>query len=315
MKQLPGLKPRTRYQSAIRILVPIAGLWFGLDLSARLGAELFWFQEVGYLKMYLLRLTTQGVLWIVTFALSLGYLLGNLGLAQRLKYAPPPDYLPLARPSKPAIRFRWLMSLTLGLSLLVGMLLLYYGLALFSQWHPAPNLPTVSPPMPSLFRPESLWHLGVRSVSQGWIAIALLGLAIALLRSPQFWLVAISLVLSGLVSSVLSRQWVRVLQSLHAASFDRTEPVFNKDIGFYIFSLPLWELLEFWLMGLLLYGWMAVALTYLLSGNSISQGWFVGFSPPQRRHPLRAGGRLFVSSRLQLLAQPLPIAVLSPRGC
>jgi uncharacterized protein len=315
MKQIPGLKPRTHYQSAIRVLVPIAGLWFGLDLSARLGAELFWFQEVGYLKMYLLRLTTQGVLWIVTFALSLGYLLGNLGLAQRLKYAPPPDYLPLARPSKPAIRFRWLMSLTLGLSLLVGMLLLHYGLALFSQWHPAPNLPTVSPPMPSLFRPESLWHLGVRSVSQGWIAIALLGLAIALLRSPQFWLAAISWVLSGLVSSVLSRQWVRVLQSLHAVSFNRTEPVFNKDIGFYIFSLPLWELLEFWLMGVLLYGWIVVALTYLLSGNSISQGWFVGFSPPQRRHLCGLGGGFLLVvgfsywlSRYQLLYSPQGVA-------
>jgi uncharacterized protein len=315
MKQLPGLKPRPPYQSAIRVIVPIAGLWFGLDLSARLGAELLWFQEVGYLKMYVLRLTTQGVLWIVTFALSLGYLLGNLGLAQRLKYVHPPDYLPLAQPSKPTIKLRWLLPLTLGLSLLVGMLLLHYGQALFSQWHPAPNLPTVSPPMPSLLKPENLWRLGVQSVSQGWIAIALLGLAIALLRSPQFWLAAISWVLSGLVSSVLSRQWGRVLQSLHAASFNQAEPVFNRDIGFYIFSLPLWELLEFWLIGLLLYGWIAVALTYLLSGNSISQGWFVGFSPPQRRHLCGLGGGFLLAvgfsywlSRYQLLYSPQGVA-------
>jgi uncharacterized protein len=308
MKQLPPLKLRTTYKYVTRGIVLIAGLWFGLDLSARLGAELLWFQEVGYLKMYLLRLTAQGVLFIATFAISLGYLFGNLALAQHLKYTHPPDSLSLAQPSKSAIRLRWLLPLVLGLSLLAGFILLHYGQELFSQWHPDPNLPTVSPPMPLLFRLGTLWHVGLQSFSQGWIAIALLGLAIALLSFPRFWLTAISLIFSSLVSVTLSRQWGRVLQSLQTASFNQTEPVFNRDIGFYIFSLPAWELLEFWLMGLLLYGWIAVVLTYLLSGDSISQGRFVGFSPPQRRHLCGLGGSflLVVSlsywlSRYQLL--------------
>jgi uncharacterized protein len=308
MKQLAPLKLRITYKYVIRGIVLMAGLWFGLDFLARLGAELLWFQEVGYLKMYLLRLTTQGMLWLTTFTISLGYLFSNLALAQRLKYSHFPDRLPLSQPSNSAIRLRWLMPLTLGLSLLAGMILLYYGQAMFSQWHLAPNLPTVSPPMPSMLRLGTLWHLGAQSFSQRWIAIALLGLAITLLRFPRFWLTAISLILSGLVSVTLSRQWMKVLQSLHAESFHQTEPVFNQDIGFYIFSLPVWELLEFWLMGLLLYGWIAVVLTYLLSGDSISQGRFVGFSPPQRRHLCGLGGSflLVVSlsywlSRYQLL--------------
>ncbi|WP_404791286.1 UPF0182 family protein [Altericista sp. CCNU0014] len=310
MKLFPQLKSRTVSKYATRSLVAIAGLWFGLDLSARLGAELLWFQEVGYLRMYLLRLTAQGVLWLVTFALSLGYLFGNLALAQRLKYAYPKerDLLLIERSPASTLRLRWLLFFVLGLSLLAGTILLHYGQALFGQWHPALDRPTVSPSMPSLLRPETLWHLGVQSVSQGWIAIALLGSAIAVLRFPRFWLAATSIALSGLVSVTLSRQWVRVLQSLHAVPFDRTEPVFNQNISFYIFSLPAWELLEFWLVGVLLYAWIAATLTYLLSGDSLSQGKFAGFSPAQGRHLcglgsgfLLAVGLSFWLGRYQLL--------------
>ncbi len=307
----PRLKLGTVQKYISRGIILMAGLWFGLDLLARLGAELLWFQEVGYLNMYLLRLATQGALWVVTFTLSLGYLLGNLALAQRLKYDDSHDRLPLVSPSNPAIKLRWLLPLVFGLSMVAIALLWHYGQALVSQWQLDPNLPTVAPTMPVLFRSETLWHLGIQSFSHGWIAIALLGLAIALLRSPRFVLTAIALVLSSLVSVVVARQWVRVLPSLQAVSFHQTEPVFNQDIGFYVFSLPAWELLEFWLMGLLVYGLIAVALTYLLSGDSISQGWFIGFSPPQRRHLCGLGGGwLLVASfsywlsRYELLFSP-----------
>jgi hypothetical protein len=294
MKQFPRLKSGTVQKYVIRSIILIAGLWFGLDLSARLGAELLWFHEVGYLKMYLLRLTTQGVLWIVIFTLSLGYLWGNLALAQRFKNGKA-HCLPSTQPSQPAIRLRWLLPLTLGLSLLAELLVLHYGQALFSQWHLDPSLPSIAPPMPILFRPDTLWHLGLQSFSQGWIAIALLlTLAIALLRFPTFGLTMIAFIFSSCVSIALSRQWVKVLPAFQGASFDQTEPVFNQDIGFYIFALPAWELLEFWLMGLFLYGLIAIALTYLLSGNSLSEGWFIGFSTPQRRHLCGLGGVFLV---------------------
>lgn len=289
MKQFPPLKSGIVQKYFFRSIILIAGLWFGLDLSARLGAELLWFQEVGYLKMYLLRLTTQGVLWTVTFTLSLGYLWGNLALAQRFKHGKP-HRLPSTQPSQSAIRLRWLLPLTLGLSLLAALLMLHYGQVLFKQWHLDPDLFSISPPMPILLRPGTLWHLGLHSFSQGWIAIALLALAIAILRFPNVGLTAIAFIFSSCVSITLSRQWVKVLPAFQGASFNQTEPVFNLDIGFYLFTLPVWELLEFWLMGLFLYGLIAIALTYLLSGDSLSEGWFIGFSIPQRRHLCGLGG-------------------------
>lgn len=294
MNQLLQLKPKNAYKFAIRAIIPIVGLWFAIDLSARLGAELLWFQELGYLQMYLLRLTTQGVLFFAVFALSFGYLFSNLNLAQRLKYDRSSDDRSLGLLSQGAIKLRWLLPLTLGLSVLAGILLVYYGQTLINQWNPDPNQPTGSLPMPILLRAVSLWDLVVQNLSQKWSAIALFGLTIVLLRFTKFGLMALSLLLSGTIGITLARQWGRVLQSLNPESFGQIEPVFNRDIGFYVFSLPVWELLEFWWMGLLLYGWIAVALTYLLSGNSISEGWFRGFSSPQRRHLYGLSGALFL---------------------
>ena len=298
MNQLPQLKPKNAYKFAIRAIIPIVGLWFAIDLSAGLGAELLWFQEVGYLQMYLLRLTTQGVLFFAVFALSFGYLFSNLNLAQRLKYDRSSDDRSLGQASQSAIKLRWLLPLTLGLSVLAGILLVYYGQALFDQWNPEPNQPTISPAMPTLLRAVSLWNLAVQNLSQKWSAIALFGLTIVLFRFTKFGLMALSLLLSGTIALTLARQWDRVLQSLHPGSFEQIEPVFNQNIGFYVFSLPVWELLEFWWMGLLLYGWIAVALTYLLSGNSISDGWFRGFSLPQRRHLYGLGGAISLGMSL-----------------
>ena len=90
--------------------------------------------------------------------------------------------------------------------------------------------------------------------------------------------------MSVILSMVLSGHWAKVLQYLHPTVFNSSEPVFNQDVSFYIFALPLGELLEFWLVGLFLFGLVAVALSYLLSGNSLSEGSFRGFSLGQQRH-------------------------------
>ena len=67
-----------------QILVILLGLWLIFDLVAHLGAEIFWFQEIGYLQVLLLRLQTQGLLWAIAFSITAVYLFGNLALAQRL---------------------------------------------------------------------------------------------------------------------------------------------------------------------------------------------------------------------------------------
>jgi len=48
-----------------------------------------------------------------------------------------------------------------------------------------------------------------------------------------------------------------VLQYLQPISFSTAVPLFGRDISFYIFALPLWEVLELWLFGLFFYGLIA----------------------------------------------------------
>ena len=301
-----------------RLLIVFVGLWLFLDLSSRLGAEILWFQEVGYLQVFLLRLVSRGVFWVLAVGVSAVYLLGNLALAQRLKYpqswkiaqvreeeavltvglknylSPAHSRLNTAKVSDGRMRpfrFGWLLPLALGLSLLAGLILVHYGKIALSYWYPAfnNNIPIITP-----FRLETIWEL-VRQLTAQVLSVGLIvGVAIAILIYSQFALGAIAVILSVVFGTILFYNWTKVLQYFFPTSFNNTDPLFGQDISFYIFSLPLWELLELWLMGMCLYGFIAVTLTYLLSADSLSQGIFPGFSPQQQRHLYGMGGLLML---------------------
>ncbi|MBD0303096.1 MAG: UPF0182 family protein, partial [Tolypothrix sp. T3-bin4] len=305
---------------SFRLLIVFFGLWLLLDLGSRMGAEIFWFQEVGYLQVFLLRVVTRGVLWVVVAGITAAYLLLNLALAQRLKYAQSlkieevrreeaelgselknflsPHYQTrnetrtlTPQPLKP-FRLRWLLPLAFVLSLLIGLMLAHYGQIALSYWHPPVN--KASQPILALFRPETIWQLLRQIVSQVSYLGLIGGIAIATLIYPQFLLTAIAILFSPIFGLIVFQNWAKVLQYFHPTLFNSTEPLFGRDISFYVFSLPFWELLELWLMGLCLYGFVAVTLTYLLSADSLSQGIFPGFSPDQQRHLYGMGGLLML---------------------
>ncbi|WP_414516581.1 UPF0182 family protein [Nostoc sp. PCC 9305] len=298
-----------------RLLIGFLGLWLLLDLGSRLGAEIFWFREVGYLQVFLLRLLTRGILWVVVAGITAAYLLLNLALAQRLKYSQSvkieqaelngeltnflsPNYPRrnetriLAPQRFQALKLRWLLPLTLILSLLIGLMLAHYGQIALFYWHSPVNQAIL--PVPALFRPETIWQLLKQIVSQVWYLGLIGGVAITILIYPQFLLTAIAILFSPIFAFIIFRHWPKVLEYLHPTLFNSTEPLFGRDISFYVFSLPFWELLELWLMGLCLYGFVAVTLTYLLSADSLSQGIFPGFSPQQQRHLFGMGGLLML---------------------
>ncbi len=303
------------------IIVAIA-LVLGIEAGARLGGEILWFQEVGYLSMYLLRLTTQALLGVVVLALSILYLFSNLRLAEKLKYPVPNDIerrklvkqqdrasiLPSLSQDKnnqhlpTPLGLRWLLPFTLILGCLIGLMTLHYGQA-------------IAQGQVDLFKPESVIPLVQRIFgdrNQIFLAISLL---LGLLIYPQVLLRAIALVLSAAIAWAVSRQWTKVLPYFQPTTFNQTEPVFNQDISFYLFNLPVWELVEFWLVGICLYGFIAVLLTYLLSGNSLSEGKFAGISRTQQRHLYGVGGGLMLVmsfsywiSRFKLLYSPRGIS-------
>jgi len=302
-----------------------------LDLASRLGAQILWFQEVNYLSVFLLKFQVRLILLGIVTGFTAVYLLGNLALAQRLKYPHVADEVSQGKkinsrkpvslspyrvklqhsslsslPSPFVLRLPLLLFLTLGLSLLVGFLLIYYGQIAFSYWQSGSMLSSTL----SGFNLKNLGQVGALRRQMGWLGGGL-GVAIALLIYPRFLLRAIAVALSILLGWLFSKQWAVVLQYFHSTPFNSTEPLFGRDISFYIFALPLWELLELWLFGLFLYGFMAIALTYLLSGDSLSEGTFPGFSSAQQRHLSGVGSGLMGTvafsywlSRYELLYSP-----------
>jgi uncharacterized protein len=321
--QLPF--PKLNRHRYFRLPIALILLWLAIELLARLGAEILWFQEVGYLPMYLRRLSAQGLLGLGIFSLTTVYLLGNLSVAQRLKSPQPPvedrqqatlNRLRIDSTSRRipiALNLRRLLPLAIGLSLLIGLILVHYLRAVASQWSIDPNLPNITPPSPQLFRLDAIWQMGKQFAIQGWMAVGAVIITIALLIYPRFLLSSIAPILSLAIAWVVSQQWTRVLPAFQATAFGHTDPVFDREISDYIFGLPVGELGEFWLMGMCLYGFIAVLLTYLLSGDSLSQGKFLGFSRAQHRHLYGLGGGLMlvVGFSYWLSCQEL---LYSPRG-
>ncbi len=292
-----------------RLIALLLGLWLFFDLASRLTAEIFWFGEVGYLREFLLRVGTQFILWAIAFFTSASFLIGNFAIAKRLKH-PQGGQRDKARreaeeilsplPSTPSpgsnlglsplpiphslLKLRFLFPAVVGLSVLAGSILIYYAQKALNFWYPSIQLPTRPWSLPPWLQVLSqFWEL--KEISIPIVQLGLLVvLTIAILMNYQFWLRAIALSICLLLAFLLSARWIVVLQYFQATSFNSIDPLFSRDISFYIFSLPIWELLEFWLLGLFLYGVASVALIYLCSPNSLSEGWFPGFSVPQRLH-------------------------------
>ncbi|MEP1061312.1 UPF0182 family protein [Phormidium sp. FACHB-592] len=325
------------WKRLFQLVTVLLGIGLLLDLVCRLGAEFLWFQEVAYLSVFLLKSQVQLVLLVVVTGFTAVYLLGNLVLAQRLRTAPAPTardgdglrseahkpslfapYVlrsrvsPSSFPSSAALGLRSLLPLVLGLSVLVGLLLLYYGQLAIHYWQDGA---TLSSTFASRLNPSHLWQTIAPLLGQSWLLGGVLGLAIVLLLYPRFCLGALAVIFTLLLGWLLSKQWAIVLQAWHPTAFNTSEPLFGRDISFYIFALPLWELIELWLFGLFLYTFLAVTLTYLLSGGSLSQGYFAGFSSMQQRHLCGVGSGLLGAialsywlSRYELLYSPRGVA-------
>lgn len=60
-------------------------------------------------------------------------------------------------------------------------------------------------------------------------------------RSIKLFFLGISLVVAIIFTSFTSSYWLTVQRYLHSFKFDVVEPLFNKDVGFYMFKLPFLE--------------------------------------------------------------------------
>lgn len=265
------------------------GVVFGLDLLAHFIAEFAWFDNLGYLSVFQTQLVVRMGLWIIALASTGGYLIGNLVLARRWRYHQPVD---IDKTEPGALKLAQLLLMLVGLSLLLASLLTHIGQVIIQFWYPPTEIATSSSQILQQFTFSATANVFKHWLQMPWQLLLVAGFTASLLWHPGFVLGAISLCLSLGLGWVVSNHWTTILAFIHATPFNSPDPLFGHDIGFYVFVLPLWELLRFWLMGVTLTGFVSVALTYLLAGDSLSQGRFPGFTLPQKRHLYGLGAAL-----------------------
>lgn len=85
-------------------------------------------------------------------------------------------------------------------------------------------------------------------------------------RTLNALLLGFVLILSFVIASKGSKHWDIVLSYLHQKPFGNTDPIFNRDIGFYVFSLPLYFLIQNGLMIIFVFAGLVTTTWYLKGG-------------------------------------------------
>jgi uncharacterized membrane protein (UPF0182 family) len=80
-------------------------------------------------------------------------------------------------------------------------------------------------------------------------------------------ILAAILVVSFFIASRAAEQWNMVLSFLNQQPFGTSDPIFNKDIGFYVFSLPFYMFLREQLLILLLFAGLVTVIWYIKDGG------------------------------------------------
>ena len=73
------------------------------------------------------------------------------------------------------------------------------------------------------------------------------------LRSPgiRTLIIGLGLVLAFLFASAAASMWEELLLLLNGQAFGLVEPIFSRDVGFYVFQLPVYDFFQGWLLALL----------------------------------------------------------------
>jgi len=121
-------------------------------------------------------------------------------------------------------------------------------------------------------------------------------------RALNLLLIAFILILSFVVASRGSFQWDMLLRYLYQQPFGSTDPVFNRDIGFYLFSLPFYILVRNGLLVLLMSAGLITIGWYLKNGAVQIEGEFsqeagvpasvpkITIAPEVKKHLVFLGG-------------------------
>ncbi len=291
--EYPIQQRRSRVRAVRRLLVASVLLIALAYVATDYWAEGLWFTELGFLSEFFVRSRTQIILGAFTLFASLGFTFFNFNTAEKLQFNRN-CLLPNQANLSIGLGLKALLPILFLLGAVISSGLVHHVRIAIAEL--ATTRTTIPTPLGLSF--SANWELGQSLIVQP-ILLGIVSLsAIALIASPMPLLRVAAVVLSFCFSITATEEWARVLPALNPSAFGQFDPVFEEELSFYIFRLPLWELVEFWLSGLLMFMLVAVTLEYLLAGNTFSQGRFAGFSSGQQRHLSAIASGLLVVTAL-----------------
>ena len=93
-------------------------------------------------------------------------------------------------------------------------------------------------------------------------------------RAPKYIAPIVIFFISLSAAGASVTAWDTLLKFLNATAFNRSDPIYNRDIGFYVFELPFYEGLQDWLFALFLTGLFVATAVYILKGTiNFNRGW------------------------------------------
>ena len=137
---------------------------------------------------------------------------------------------------------------------------------------------------------------------------------IVLERKHLLWLAAGAAGLAALFISVFaSSQWLVVLEFLNATPFGQADPLFGRDAGFYIFTLPFLDTVRYLLLAVVVLSLVGSGAVYVMLGQLelTPQGLQVGVQPRQHLAALIAVVFLLLAAGAYL---NMPHILTTPAG-
>jgi uncharacterized protein len=93
-------------------------------------------------------------------------------------------------------------------------------------------------------------------------------------RLPRYGAIALILLLSLSAAARATAGWEAVLQFFNPSPFGLSDPIFQRDIGFFVFRLPFLQSLQDALVGLVVWGMLVALAVYVLKGEiRPERGW------------------------------------------
>ncbi|MBD3305639.1 hypothetical protein GF339_04600, partial [candidate division KSB3 bacterium] len=86
------------------------------------------------------------------------------------------------------------------------------------------------------------------------------------IRKLPMLVFVVAAVLAILAGLTMIPYWERFLRYFNSVPFGSTDPIYDKDIGFYVFSMPVHTLFRGWLMSMIVFSFIGAGIIYWVSG-------------------------------------------------